>query len=247
MKLDWKAGAIVGEVHYKYLLRPSLAKPYLKVKDGEVHLPDDPKQLFQHSVDNIDDLKRAAQPYAKEEKTGVHDILLSNHNILDVEIAFGADESDSSVSRLDFAAITEAGDGTNIVFYEVKHFDNKEELRASDKAKPKVVQQIETYSGRLTKNHDQVRASYRLVCCNLRSLHGMRDRNPQRHAMIEAIADGSRELLLDNDPVLIVFGFDADQRVGKNWEPHRETLEAKLGRRVFFKGDSKEFVRGISV
>ena len=75
----------------------------------------------------------------------------------------------------------------------------------------------------------------------------MRDRNPQRHAMIEAIADGSRELLLDNDPVLIVFGFDADQRVGKNWEPHRETLEAKLGRRVFFKGDSKEFVRGISV
>ena len=246
LKLDWKAGAIVGEVHYKYLLRPSLAKPYLKVKDGEVHLPDDPKQLFQHSIDDIGDLKRAAQPYAGEEKTGVHDILRSNHNILDVEIAFGADESDPSVSRLDFAAITEAGDGTNIVFYEVKHFDNKE-LRASDKAKPKVVQQIETYSGRLTKNHDQVRASYRLVCCNLRSLHGMRDRNPQRHAMIEAIADGSRELLLDNDPVLIVFGFDADQRVGKNWEPHRETLEAKLGRRVFFKGDSKQFVRGISV
>ena len=247
LKLDWKAGAIVGEVHYKYLLRPSLAKPYLKVKDGEVHLPDDPKQLFQHSVDNIDDLKRAAQPYAKAEKTGVHDILHSNHNILDVEIAFGAVESDPSVSRLDFAAITEAGDGTNIVFFEAKHFDNKEELRASDKAKPKVVQQIESYSARLTKNHDQVRDSYRLVCCNLRSLHGMRDRNPQRHAMIEAIADGSRELLLDNDPVLIVFGFDKDQRVGKNWEPHRKMLEAKLGRRVFFKGNSKQFVRGISV
>ena len=103
LKLDWKAGAIVGEVHYKYLLRPSLAKPYLKVKDGEVHLPDDPKQLFQHSIDDIGDLKRAAQPYAGEEKIGVHDILRSNHNILDVEIAFGADESDPSVSRLDFA------------------------------------------------------------------------------------------------------------------------------------------------
>ena len=62
LKLDWKAGAIVGEVHYKYLLRPSLAKPYSRVKDGEVHLPDDPKQLFQHSIDNIGDLKKAAQP-----------------------------------------------------------------------------------------------------------------------------------------------------------------------------------------
>ena len=109
----------------------------------------------------------------------------------------------------------------------MKHFDNKE-LRASDNAKRSVLQQIETYSSRLTKNHDQVRASYRLVCCNLRSLHGMRDRNPQRHAMIEAIADGSRELLLDNDPVLIVFGFDEDQRDGENWKPHRKKLIEKL-------------------
>ena len=65
--------------------------------------------------------------------------------------------------------------------------------------------------------------------------------------MIEAIADGSRELLLDNDPVLIVFGFDADQKVGTIWKPHRKKLIEKLDQRVFFKGDSKQFVRGISV
>ena len=236
MKLDWKAGAIVGEVHYKYLLRPSLAKPYLKVKDGEVHLPDDPKQLFQHSIDDIDDLKRAAQPYAKAEKTGVHDILRSNHNILDVEIAFGADESDPSVSRLDFAAITEAGDGTNIVFYEAKHFDNKEELRASDKAKPKVVQQIESYSARLTKNHDQVRDSYRLVCCNLRSLHGMRDRNPQRHAMIEAIADGSRELLLDNDPFLNCVRFRCRPAGRKELGASSQDARSEVGSKSILQG-----------
>ena len=246
LKLDWKAGAIVGEVHYKYLLRPSLSKPYLNIKDGEVHLPDDAKQLFTNSVDNIDDLKKAAQPYAGEEKTGVHNILRSNHNILDVEIAFGNDEADPSVPRLDFAAITESGDGANIVFFEAKRFDNKE-LRARGDANPKVVRQIETYSRRLIKNHDQVRVSYRQVCRNLRSLHGMRNRNSQRHAMIEGIADGSRDLLPDNDPVLIVFGFDADQRDGESWKPHREKLKEKLGRRVFFKGDSKQFVRGISV
>ena len=157
-----------------------------------------------------------------------------------------ADESDPSVPRLDFAALKESGDGTDIVFYEVKHFDNKE-LRASDNAKRSVLQQIETYSSRLTKNPDQVRASYRLVCCNLRCLHGMRDRNPQRHAMIEGIADGSRELLLDNDPVLIVFGFDEDQRDGENWKPHRKKLIEKLDRRVFFRGKSDKLVRGISV
>ena len=59
------------------------------------------------------------------------------------------------------------------------------------------------------------------------------------YAMIESISDGSRALLLDNDPVLIVFGFDADQRDGENWKRHRKKLEEKLGRRVFFKGDSK--------
>ena len=51
----------------------------------------------------------------------------------------------------------------------IDNFDNKE-LRARDHANPEVAQQIETYSGRLTKNHDQVRDSYRQVCCNLRSL-----------------------------------------------------------------------------
>ena len=65
--------------------------------------------------------------------------------------------------------------------------------------------------------------------------------------MIEGIADGSRELLLDNDPVLIVFGFDEDQRDGENWKPHRKKLIEKLDRRVFFRGKSDKFVRGISV
>lgn len=246
LKLDWKAGAIVGEVHYKYLVRPSLRKAYLRVTDGKVHLPDDAKKLFLDSVESIGDLKKSAQPYAGEEKIGVHDILRFNYNILDVEIAFGADENDPSVPRLDFAAIAETDDGPNMIFFEAKRFDNQE-LRAAGDTIPKVVRQIDNYSTRLAANASEVISSYRRVCHNLRSLHGIGVRNPQRHALIEGIADGSRELWPDNRPVLIVFGFDEDQRDGKRWKPHREKLRAELKGRVIFKGKSKKLVRGISV
>lgn len=239
LRLDWKAGAIVGEIHYKYLLCPSISKPYIKVVDGKANLPDDTESLFLSSMDNIGDLKKAAKVYSGDEKTGVHDILASNPNILDIEITFGTDESVPSAPRLDFAAIQDLSEGAKIVFFEAKHFDNKE-LRAHGDAKPKVVRQIETYSRRLTEKRDEVISSYRRVCGNLRCLHGMAERNSERHAMLEGIADGSRTLFVDESPVLIVFGFDADQKKGESWRPHRKKLDTTLCGRAIFKGDSKK-------
>lgn len=247
LKLDWKSGAIEGSTHYKYLLHPSNPNPYFKIVDGRTELPQDPSDLFIRSVDNLYNLKKAAQPFAGDEKSGVHDILRSNDNVLDVEIAFGADDRDSLNPRVDFAALKN-GDGiTELVFFEAKHFDNLQELRASGGATPKAVEQINTYSDRLAKNSDQIVSSYRRVCENLVCLKGVSDRHPIRHSMVEAIADGSRELRIDPQPVLIVFGYDADQWKGDIWEPHKDKLERLLPKRFFSKGKATKFVRGISL
>ena len=249
LRLKWKAGVIIGEIHYKYLLNPSISNPYVKIVHEQIKLTDDMKSLFLNSLNNISDLKKAAEPYAGTEKKGVHDILASNPNILDVEIAFGnagSDESGPSAPRMDFAAIQHSGENVRIVFFEARRFDNKA-LRASGNAKPDVVRQIEIYSRKLNENRDAVIESYRRVCGNLRSLRGVAQRHPDRHAMLEGIEDGSRTLLVDENPVLIVFGFDEDQKNGDKWRPHRKKLKTLLDGRVHLKGDSKGFARYFSV
>ena len=119
LRLSWEAGAFVGEVHYKYLLRPSASNEYVKVVDGRANL-DNAKSRFLDDIGEIDSLKKAATPYAGDEKTGVHNILSANNNILDVEIAFGKDESDTGAPRLDFAAIRKSGKEAKVVFFEAK-------------------------------------------------------------------------------------------------------------------------------
>ena len=57
--------------------------------------------------------------------------------------------------------------------------------------------------------------------------------------MLKAITLGSTPLLVNERPRLIVFGFDADQRDGEKWKPHREKLEDKLVGQVRFVGDAK--------
>ena len=246
LKLIWKTGVIVGEIHYKYLLRSSICNQYeyVRVVDGRANLPDDTKSMFLSDIyNNVDDLKNAVGIYAEDEKKGVQNILDSNPNILDVEIAFGVG---GSAPRVDLVAIQNSSESAEIVFFEAKRFDNRKELRADGRAKPKVIQQIETYQRKLRENRDAVIDSYRRVCCNLRSLRGMAERYPERHAMLEGVADGSRKLLVDENPGLLVFGFDADQKDGKNWKPHCEKLKTMLPKRAFFKGDSRDFVCDIS-
>ena len=136
-----------------------------------------------------------------------------------------------------------SGDDVKVVFFEAKHFKNHA-LRKSGSTKPGVVEQIETYRRKLCANHDAIVKSYSRVCCNLRSLHGVgvAERHRERHAILESIASGQRNLDIDPNPVLIVFGFDGDQKDGKYWKPHREKLKKQLGKgRVHLKGNSAEF------
>lgn len=249
LKLECLNGALVGQIHYKYLLRPDADNPYIRILNGRPDLPKDTKKLFLPDLEDVNALKKAAWPYAGAEKTGVHSIVRDNFNILDVEIAFGtggADEAGASAPRVDSAAIRRADEDATIVLYEAKHFNNRQALRSEQGRIPKVIEQIEAYSGILETYGEAVINSYRCVCCNLLALRGLAERHPERQAMLKEIASGSRKLKLDPHPWLVVFGFDADQKCGDNWRLHRDRLRKLLNGRFLLKGHSEKFVRGIS-
>lgn len=233
LDLEWEKNKdIIGRVHYKYLLRPRLKNrnddEYVNVRDGRVCFPVKIKDLFVENLTGIQALKQATEPYAKQEKIGVHHVVLSNC-VLDVEIAFGG----RSRKRIDFSVLQKAEKSVNIVFFEAKHFDSRE-LRA--RIEPKVIGQIGDYADLLRRNRKAIIDSYRRVCCNLWNLNGIDKRHPERHELLREVVDGSRQLRIDEEPRLAVFGFDEDQRVGKKWRYHREKLKSRLKSKVYFRG-----------
>lgn len=239
LKLEWKNGTIIGRIHHKYLLRPDVphereynGRKYINVKNGRVDCPVTVKDFFIEDLADLDGLKRAAKPHAGPENIGVYDIVLSHNKILDVEIAFKRERK-----RIDFSILRETGNGVNIAFFEAKHFDSKE-LRAEGDEKPKVIGQIECYMDLLKKNRDAIIGSYRRVCCNFFKLNGIDKRNPERHEMLGGIVDGSIQLDIDENPELVVLGFDGDQRGEEKW-PHREKLKSRLKNKVHFVGFSE--------
>ena len=244
-----ESGAVVGRTHYKYLLRPSLGvDPYVRFEDGRYVWRDDPRELFVESPEDVESLKGAAKAYAGGEKAGVHQIINSNPNVLDVEIGFGLrgnPESDPSAPRVDFATLWITNAGGRVVFYEAKRFANRKELRADQGRTPSVVGQIRKYEQLLEANRAKIAERYECVCRNLTALHGMRERHPDRHEMLLSIA--GKPLEIDPQPRLVVFGFDKDQKNGKAWEVHRNKLIEMLGKKmVLLRGNSDGFRTGIS-
>ena len=210
------------------------------------------RNMFVDSLEDVSSLKRAAARYAGGEKTGVHNVTLSNANVIDVEIAFGGvgnDEDDPSAPRIDIAAIQMSDGKAKIVFFEAKQFSNSE-LRATEERTPKVLDQIKNYRSLLIANREQILDSYRCVCENLHGLCGLRSKYGAQKEILKSISDRSVEFIVDTDPVLLVFGFDDDQRRGTVWRKHRERLEEKMNegkkRKVFFRGESRKFTRGVS-
>ena len=247
LKLTLDGDRLAGETHYKYLLRPDSRKPYVPVDGGVVKLPD-AAALFHTDLSDMSALKRAAAAYVGDEKAGVHRIVLSNSNVVDVEVTFGVTgngEEAPSTRRIDFAALHSVADGAEIVFYEAKAFANKE-LRAGSDTQPPVIGQIEGYRKLLVEHTDALARSYRAVCGNLVALDGVRERYGASLDLMRRLASNDAKLNVNEAVSLVVFGFDSDQRDGTVWKGHREKLEATLGKRLLLKGDPQGFTRGIS-
>lgn len=238
LELRRKQNNLVGSVHYKYLLRPSPPDgipEYVTVLDGKPEFRQNASCFFQSSIPNVDEFKRAATPFAGEEKTGVHDIILGNPNVFDVEVAI----SDAGTPpRIDLAAMHQANGRIEVRFYEAKRFSNSE-LRAKEGREPKVLGQLNTYAKLLREQRIDIENSYRRVCCNLSKLAGVAERHPERHKLLKSIGEGTVQLDIKTDPYLLVFGFDADQKDGRYWKKHRDKLCKELGVRVKIVGTPK--------
>ena len=239
LKLEWRnykgTRDIVGKIHYKYLLRSRISgSEYIEFINGIPSFQENLGGKFIGSLIEINDLKSAAEPYVEDEKAGVHEIVLNNPgNILDIEVAF------KNKLRLDFAALRKTDDEqrVEIVFFEAKHFKHSG-LRARNNKNPKVFEQLTRYSEQLTEARHELEESYRNVCYNLRYLNGIDNQHSKRHELLEIISKKPSLLKIDDKPRLVVFGFDSDQRDGKNWKQHREKLEDKFGSHVKFYGNA---------
>lgn len=239
LKLDLVGDHLIGSASYKYLLRPHMDDENIEIVDGEPQFQKyGDRTFFVKDITGVDDLKRAARPYAGEEKEGVHDIILRNPGVvLDVEVAV----SDGNVARrMDLAAMHHVNGGIQVRFYEAKHFSNHE-LRAEG-GDPQVIGQIRAYQQLLLEHPADIAESYRNVCGNLVRLHGIAERHPERHRLLEEIVEGRAELDISTEPCLLVFGFDADQRDGKWWRRHRDKLNEAFPHRVTMRGEPKNLV-----
>jgi hypothetical protein len=258
LSLTSREDRLIGRVHYKYLLNPDSKPTYWDVEDGQVRKPDG-ANLFIANFSDLDLIKRASKPYVGEEKHGVTEIITANPNIIDVEVAFGdsgdpTDVVDEAVSlpsgpnarrnpRMDFAAVQDGGNAPRLVFFEAKHFNNKE-LRAKDKAKPEVVEQIERYAALLKEHEKDIVEAYRRHCADMLKSDCVPKGDKERRDFLSKVAD-SATIELELMPRLVIFGFDADQKPGPTWKQHKEKLEGLLKGRVFTKGDAKDFVKGV--
>lgn len=255
-KISYKNDQLRFETHYKYLIHPHMEKPYIMWRDAgnaieeRIDKNHKDKGIFVDSLDT-ELLKTAASYYAGAEKKGVHKILQSNGNIIDVEIALSSDaekkqdvedEIDAGdeskdlkthADRIDFVALQRIDGCARVVFFEAKRLKNPE-LWTSAKG---ITHQIERYEGLLAKEKEHIENSYLKVCKNLYHLAPKRWGN-----LVEDVAKGRIKLDVDPKVRLVVFDYDAGQRDGV-----LEELKARLGGTLILsKGDPKGLIQGIS-
>lgn len=240
MKISERDNKLICDIHYKYLLSSTENNPYIKFENSVAINFDLParaslltNQLTEKTLAN---LKKSAKVYGGLEKEGVHKIILSNTNIIDTEIAFSLTDKETNKTkalRIDFAALRKTAEGqTEIVFYEAKHYTNKELFSSSDT--PQVVKQIKTYESNYIKELEaEILTAYRSAIKDLQRITGgfFNELPTAVHPNVK----------------LVIFGYDNDQKTGANFKNRIEKLQHILGKEnLLLKGDAKNFRAGIS-
>ncbi len=235
-----------ASTHYKYLLKPVLKSPMVEARQGAFQFPsswqENPAAAFTSSLADLDAIKRAAKPYAGGEKKLVGDVIRRNGAVFDVEIALTREaegevadgESAKAADRIDIAALKANGAGIELVFYEAKLFQNQE-LRASGDADARVIGQIEKYVQLLEKYQAEIRESCLLAAQNVLDVHGLSN---ARKTQARTLLEQAKNFTINTSPVLIVGGFDADQRDGEVWKSHHKKLVDALKGRLIVAGNA---------
>jgi hypothetical protein len=132
------------------------------------------------------------------------------------------DEDDGKVApRVDLATFELGAGGARLVFWEAKHFNNKE-LRAAGDGPPPVIQQLKRYESYLSKSGAPIVDSYRNIAGNIKSLKAM---GWQRAVSEPLRSVAAKALTLDPRVRLIIFGYDSAQSGDAGWKRHLQKFE----------------------
>lgn len=231
--------------HVKFLVDPKLADQ-VSLAEGKFDIGRLLDRGFVSRYEGpatLDKMKRAAGLFPGSEKTGCHEIILANPQVIDREIAFPGIISpnnggpDEMAGLVDLLSLEPDGDTVRLVFWEAKHFTNGD-LRARGADVP-VCKQVKRYRQYLSEHCGPIEESYKLVVNNLVDIDKMR-RKPRLPALIREVADGRRMLTLGAEPKvgLVIFGFDKAERDDPNWKCHLERLRSEVTP-VVAAGDAK--------
>ncbi len=237
LKLKHTGGHLVGETHFKYLLkdlRRDGPNNYIKSENGRFeHF--NSTGFYSDIGKDLEDIKKTSELFQDDEKKGVHQITIDNANVIDTEIAFPG-----SGKRVDFAALREEKNKLKLVFYEAKVFSSSE-IRAGV-GKPQVIDQLEKYEKILSERAEGIRKSYSRVATTFLDLAGC----GRRSALFQQAKEGSFEVC--PEVRLVIFNFNGAQREAANASGGLfARLKDILGKnRVLTKGDPRKFVVGIS-
>lgn len=244
-------------IHYKYLVKPDLAKkdPYVSFDGKTFDLkPAEIVNTEYQSKLTLPQLIRTAARFAGPEKTGVHKIARKEPKVVDLEIAFtkAGEDGDLSAPRMDIAVLVQVKPGkAELVFCEAKCADNPdlwglEKLPKGTKSfsPPErliaVIAQVRKYEQFIQAKEIQesLIEGYVRVCRNLVEISGQ-SRGRRVDDLVKQVAEGKLELSIHPHVYLLIYDFGEDEKKGRIKNKRLELKKA--GVRTIAKGDPGAF------
>jgi hypothetical protein len=234
------AGEAYVETHVKYVFGPEeKTQDCARLEGTTIRHPKSEAQLSYKGESTLHEWIERAAKYTGTEKRFVDELVAANPAIIDLEIGLPGTDERKTAPRMDCVALDQKGDGIHIVFWEAKMIDNPG-LRA--RLEPEIVKQVKLYRDYLDNSERalSVQKSYRNVCdvlLKIRAMAASTGKEVKLDGLIEAAAVEGANLMVDLEPLVVIFGGKENQKKG-NWPFHEEKLWKSHGIRnlVFEEG-----------
>ena len=187
------------ETHHKYA---SVMVCNIGDYISEYALQNGELQLIQNFCEGYERIKENCERYSGVEALGVSSLYerfscakneASSVVILDIEASFAKEDSQGK-DRIDIVSL-DMENGT-IRFIEAKHYSNNASLRTSS-GKPAIYTQMSRYAKQIQQKSDSILESYRNHVQVINTLFSVNIAEP---------------VTIDPEPLLLIFGFDNEQR-----------------------------------
>jgi hypothetical protein len=208
LQVEYPRGKLVCKTHEEFLSLRSKDNSYVTLHEDKTS-QGTRIQGLKGLEEHYDKVKRRIKRFTGREKQVVQNLGLCIEEVIDLEVGLEGEKkkgaSRKGAQRIDMAGISKDG---NLVFFEVKLFDNSE-IRS--RGEPKVVGQLKKYEKLLSKYRRQILEGYKEQFETYKKLDGsFFERKNEKIGAIET---------LDLHPKarLIITGFDDSQ--GKSLLP----------------------------